>query len=236
MTATYVMPGARTVRIPAPNIPLVADLTIPSGAQAVVVLVDGTGAARRSACHRELATELAEEGVGSLVLDLLTSDEQAMDVRTKRLRRDTDLLAQRLAAATDWLRAQPDIGAPRIGYFATGEAAAAALIAGGMRQPEVGAIVLRRGTSDITSGYFGEAEPPTLLVMAESNGAAEAGEVGLRSIAAREKELVIVARASEQFDEPGAGAQVEQHALRWFERHLLNVTSSVVPPDATELC
>lgn len=236
MPETLLESAARAVRIPAREAPLDGALSIPDGARAVVVFVQGDGGASTDEVTQALAAELGEEGLATLILDLVTADERSLEGTTERLRHDTKLLAERLALATDWLRTEGETAALRIGYFATDSAAGAALLAATMRPAAVGAIVIRRGEPEPDGGHLGLLVPPVMAIVAESNGSVEANEVALRAITSREKHLVVIPRSSERFVEAGAAAQVAQYALRWFERHLLHGQSPARPELAMELC
>src|SRR5687768_1333608 len=131
------------VRIPLAGATLDGDLTLPTGAGGVVLFAHGSGSSRHSSRNRYVAQELQRSAVGTLLMDLLTSEEEAADARTGHLRFDIGLLAARLGAATDWLRADPRTSRLAIGYFGASTGGGAALVAAADRPADVGAVVSR---------------------------------------------------------------------------------------------
>ncbi|OGO05974.1 MAG: hydrolase, partial [Chloroflexi bacterium RBG_13_56_8] len=170
--------------------------------------------------NRFVAQVLREKGLATLLIDLLTSEEEEIDIRTRRLRFDTDLLARRLIGATDWLLQQPDTRELKIGYFGSSTGAAAALIAETERSGAIYAIVSRGGRPDLAGEALPKVKAPTLLIV----GGNDFPVISLnrQSLAAlqAEKELTIVPGATHLFEEPGALEKVAQLAGQWFQRHL----------------
>ncbi len=219
-------PGVATpVHIPIDSpegrVHLAGDLVLSADNPAIVVFAHGSGSSRLSPRNQRVARLLQEGGLGTLLFDLLTADEEAVDMRTAHLRFDIRFLAMRLVAATDWLRAQPETQDHRLGYFGASTGAAAALIAAVERPKAVGAVVSRGGRPDLAAPVLGEVKAPTLLIV----GGADRPVIPLNEEAyARlrcEKRLEIVPGASHLFEEPGTLDKVAGLALRWFKDHLV---------------
>jgi putative phosphoribosyl transferase len=211
----------RLVRIAVGPITLEGNLSIPHGATAVVLFAHGSGSSRHSPRNRFVAGALREVGLATLLIDLLTAEEEVVDAETGHLRFDIGLLAQRLVGATDWLRQERATAAPAVGYFGASTGAAAALVAAAERPDVIGAVVSRGGRPDLAGEALGRVRAPTLLVV----GGNDAPVIGLnwkamQQLAAAEKDLVIVPGATHLFEEPGALEEVARLAADWFVRHL----------------
>ena len=139
----------QSVRVRAGAVTLDGDLTLPDGARAIVLFAHGSGSSRLSPRNRHVADLLNEAGLATLLVDLLTPEEEMTDARTARLRFDIRLLAQRLVEVTDWLRERAETRGLRVGYFGASTGAAAALVAAAIRPEAVGAIVSRGGRPDL---------------------------------------------------------------------------------------
>src|SRR5262245_25740796 len=155
---------SRPVRMRAGVVTLDGDLTVPPGGRGVVLFAHGSGSSRHSPRNRFVARVLQEGGFATLLMDLLTPDEEAIDLRTGHLRFDVGLLATRLIAAIDWLREQPATRDLPIGLFGASTGAGAALVAAAERPREVGAIVSRGGRPDLAGAALGRVLAPTLLI------------------------------------------------------------------------
>ena len=216
----------RAVRIAAGGVVLEGDLDLPHPARGVVLFAHGSGSSRHSARNRYVAGILNEAGLATLLIDLLTLDEELIDHETARFRFDVDMLAARLVAATEWLTHDPDTRDLRVGYFGASTGAAAALIAAADRPDVVGAVVSRGGRPDLAGAALARVRAPTLLIV----GGDDVPVIELnRAAFARlqcEKEFVIVPGATHLFEEPGALDEVARLARRWFERHLISVPAS----------
>src|SRR4051794_7914437 len=140
-------------------------LTIPAGAQAIVLFAHGSGSSRHSPRNQYVARVLQEAGIATLLLDLFTQDEESTDIRTAELRFDIGFLAQRLLDATDWLIAQPQIEDVKLGYFGASTGAAAALVAAAEATKEVAAVVSRGGRPDLAGPALVNVQAPTLLLV-----------------------------------------------------------------------
>ncbi|MGD9763441.1 MAG: dienelactone hydrolase family protein [Candidatus Binatia bacterium] len=213
--------AARSVRVPAGAATLEADLSLPAGARGVVVFAHGSGSSRHSPRNRYVAALLNEASLGTLLIDLLTPQEEAIDMRTAHLRFDIGLLAGRLVGATDWLARQPDTRELRIGYFGASTGAAAALVAAAERPDVVAAVVSRGGRPDLAGPALAHVRAPTLLIVGERDvQVLELNRAAFMQLQC-EKQLVIVPRATHLFEEPGALEHVARLAREWFELHLL---------------
>lgn len=209
------------VRVPAAEVMLDGNLTLPEGSHAIVLFAHGSGSSRHSPRNRYVARLLNEANLSTLLIDLLTLDEEVIDARTAQLRFDIGLLAERLVAATDWLTQFPDTRQLRIGYFGASTGAAAALAAVALRTDVVGAVVSRGGRPDLAGAALMRVQAPTLLIVGENDG--QVIQLNREALAQLrcEKQLMIVPGATHLFEEPGALDVVARLASDWFERHLV---------------
>ncbi len=215
------MSTAVAVRIPAGAVALDGDLAVPPDAAGVVLFAHGSGSSRQSPRNRYVADALHDAQLATLLLDLLTPEEEAVDERTAQLRFDIPLLAERLVRAADWLADRPETRRLPLGCFGASTGAAAALILAAERPDAVGAVVSRGGRPDLAGDALERVRAPTLLVVgALDTVVVELNEQALRRLAAEEKKLEIVARATHLFPEPGALEQVAELAGKWFVAHL----------------
>jgi putative phosphoribosyl transferase len=208
------------VRVSAGPVELEGDLGAPENARGVVLFAHGSGSGRHSPRNRLVARALQVAGLATLLIDLLTPDEERADLRTGHLRFDIGLLAERLAGATEWLIDNPETRDLRIGYFGASTGAGAALVAAAEHPREVGAIVSRGGRPDLAGDALPLVEAPTLLIV----GGDDVPVIGMNEEALgrlrAEKKLEIVAGATHLFEEPGALEEVARLAAGWFARHL----------------
>jgi putative phosphoribosyl transferase len=207
------------IQISAHAVELAGDLVLPEEATGVALFAHGTGSSRHSPRNRLVAETLHQERIGTLLMDLLTRDEELYDRETGELRFDIPLLARRLVAAIEWLRAGPGRDLP-IGLFGASTGAAAALVAAAERPQDVAAIVSRGGRPDLAGPALGRVRAPTLLIVGSLDQAVlELNQQALELLLA-EKELVIVPGATHLFEEAGALEEVARLAADWFTRHL----------------
>jgi dienelactone hydrolase len=199
------------------------NLTLPEESRAIVLFAHGSGSSRHSPRNRYVARLLNEAKLSTLLIDLLTLDEEVIDARTAQLRFDIGLLAERLVAATNWLTQFPDTKHLRIGYFGASTGAAAALAAAALRKDVVGAVVSRGGRPDLAGAALMLVQAPTLLIVGENDG--QVIQLNREALAQLrcEKQLMIVPGATHLFEEPGALDVVARLARDWFERHLVPV-------------
>jgi len=210
----------KVVRVAAGPVTLEGNLSLPDGGRGVVLFAHGSGSSRLSPRNRHVARLLNEAKLATLLVDLLTPDEETIDVQTAHLRFDIGLLAERLVGATDWLTEQPDTRHLRIGYFGASTGAAAALVAAAVRPEVVGAIVSRGGRPDLAGRALARVRAPTLLIVGENDEVVlELNRQALVMLRG-EKRLTIVPRATHLFEEPGALDEVARLARAWFERYL----------------
>jgi putative phosphoribosyl transferase len=210
----------RIVRLPAASVTLEGTLNLPEAADGIVLFAHGSGSSRHSPRNRYVAQVLNEARLATLLVDLLTSDEEAVDVRTAELRFDISLLGERLVGATDWLAHEPDTQSLRLGYFGASTGAGAALVAAAERPQAVAAIVSRGGRPDLAGPALPRVEAPTLLIV----GGDDVPVIGMNREAMgqlrAETRLEIVPGATHLFEEPGALEDVARLAREWFARHL----------------
>jgi dienelactone hydrolase len=210
------------VSVPAGEVTLTGNLSVPEDARGVVLFAHGSGSSRHSSRNRHVARLLNEGGLATLLIDLLTVDEDLIDLRTARLRFDIELLSERLVGATDWLTQSPDTSHLRIGYFGASTGAAAALVAAALRPDVVGSVVSRGGRPDLAGVALTRVRAPTLLIV----GGDDVQVVQLNREAFGhlrcEKQLVIVPGATHLFEERGALDEVARLARDWFQRYLVS--------------
>jgi dienelactone hydrolase len=210
----------RPVRVAAARVLLEGNLTLPEGARGIVLFAHGSGSSRFSPRNCYVAQQLNREKLATLLVDLLSPEEEAVDLRTARLRFNIGLLAERLVGVTDWLVRQPDTRPLRIGYFGASTGAAAALVAAAERPQIVRAIVSRGGRPDLAGPALARVEAPTLLIVGgDDTPVIELNRAALAQLRC-EKRLVIVPGATHLFEEPGALDEVARLARQWSERHL----------------
>lgn len=210
----------RPVRIPAGPVQLDGDLARPENASGLVLFAHGSGSSRFSPRNRFVARVLQEAGLATLLMDLLTPDEEALDERTAQLRFDIGLLADRLVYAIDWLGEQPETRALAIGLFGASTGAAAALIAAARRPEAVAAVVSRGGRPDLAGDALARVRAPTLLIVGERDAPVLAlNHQAMRELRA-EARLEIVPNATHLFEEPGALDEVARLARDWFRQYL----------------
>jgi putative phosphoribosyl transferase len=215
----------KTATIEAVDVPVGAttlkgDLRMPARAQGLVIFAHGSGSSRFSTRNRQVAEFLGDAGFATLLLDLLTSQEEAIDEVTAEYRFDIARLGPRVSAAADWAATRRDIGALPIGCFGASTGAAAALIAAAERPAAIAAVVSRGGRPDLAGEALGRVKAPTLLVV----GGRDERVIELNRDAMRrmpgQVELAIVPGATHLFEEPGTLEQVCELAAGWFTRYL----------------
>jgi dienelactone hydrolase len=213
--------GAYEVQVEAGSVTLEGNLVVPGGARGVVLFAHGSGSGRHSPRNRFVARALQEAGLGTLLVDLLTAEEEAVDAVTLHLRFDIGLLAERLVGATDWLARDGRTAGLSIGYFGASTGGGAALVAAARRPDRVAAVVSRGGRPDLAGGALTAARAPTLLIVGgDDRPVIRLNEEALARLAAPVKKLVIVPGASHLFEEPGKLDEVARLAAEWFTRHL----------------
>lgn len=218
--ATELDVRTETVRIPAGGVYLIGDLSVPSDAHGLVLFAHGSGSSRRSSRNRFVAGELNQQHLATLLFDLLTEAEELEEQYTRHLRFDIGMLADRLAAATDWAAGQPVIGEMSVGYFGASTGGGAALVAAASRADRVRAVVSRGGRPDLAGDALPYVQAPTLLIVGGNDEAViEMNREALEQLRCA-KRLEIVPGATHLFEEPGALERVAESARDWFERFL----------------
>jgi len=211
---------SREVRISVGSITLPGELSVPGGAEGLVLFAHGSGSSRHSRRNQYAAQVIREAGVGTLLFDLLTREEERIDLQTRHLRFDIDLLARRLVGATEWVKKQKETAPMRICYFGIGAGGGAALIAAAEMDDEIGAVVSRGGRPDMAGEALSRVVSPTLLIVGGSDDAIiRLNEEALGKLLCV-KELKIVPGATHLFEEPGKMEEVARLAADWFQRHL----------------
>jgi dienelactone hydrolase len=208
------------ITVPLNSIQLSGDLSLPDGAEGMVVFAHGSGSSRKSPRNCYVAQMLQEAGLATFLVDLLTAQEEVVDSYTRHLRFDIPLLAQRLVGVTDWLSQFKSSQDLKIGYFGASTGSAAAIIAASNRPGVIKAIVSRGGRPDLAASALARVDVPTLLIV----GGRDPEVLSLNRIALEhlkaEKALQVIPGATHLFEELGALEQVAQLARVWFLRYL----------------
>jgi len=209
---------------------LMAHFTVPKNASGVVIFAHGTGSGRNSPRNAHVARILERAGLATLLLDLLTASEGALDESTLHFRFDIPMLAQRMVTATDWIHSQPTMQGVPIGYFGASTGAAAAIVAATHRPRLVHSVVSRGGRPDLAGAALTSLWVPTLLIV----GGADPTVLAVNREAARKicgrHEVAVVDGATHLFEEEGALDAVAHMAASWFQSTLHGRQESGKPP------
>jgi putative phosphoribosyl transferase len=218
------------VIVHAGDIAVAGDLVMPDDPHGVVLFAHGSGSSRHSPRNKAVASGLNEAGFGTLLMDLLTADEERYDAETAELRFDITLLTSRLSGAIDWLAGEPATSGLPLGLFGASTGAAAALAAAAVRSDRVAAVVSRGGRPDLAGPWLGQVRKPVLLIVGgrDVQVAQWNREAGRRL--AGPIEIRVVVGASHLFEEPGALEQVTTLAAEWFRQHLRGAPAPVTLP------
>ncbi len=212
------------IEIPISDVALLGDLHVPESASGVVVFAHGSGSSRSSPRNRSVAAYLREQGLGTLLFDLLTREEERAEAATRHLRFDIGLLSSRLVEVTRWLAAELE-PARALGYFGASTGAAAALVAAAEPGTEIRAVVSRGGRPDLAGVALERVQAPTLLIVGGHDvQVLDLNEAALERLPC-EKELVVVPGATHLFEEPGTLEEVARHAASWFRGHFPQASS-----------
>jgi pimeloyl-ACP methyl ester carboxylesterase len=213
---TSPLASTTSVEVPAGSVCLAGDLCVPQGVLGTVVFAHGSGSGRQSPRNRLVAAQLQDRGLATLLLDLLTEDEEAVDRRTRELRFDIPMLARRLEQVVRWTPCQEPLEALPVGLFGASTGAAAALIAAA-RQPEfVDAVVSRGGRGDLASDFLPNVEAPTLLIVGQYDPVVKELNRQVYLQLRCSKRIEIVPGATHLFEEPGAIEHVSRLVGDWF--------------------
>lgn len=219
-SATKTTVNTREVQISAGLILLSGELAVPKDATGIVLFAHGSGSSRHSPRNQYVASVIRDAGVGTLLFDLLTREEEAIDNYTREFRFDINLLARRLVAATKWLAGEDETNKLRPGYFGASTGGGAALVAAAELGSKIGAVVSRGGRPDLAEEALGRVKAPTLLLVGGLDGPVikmnEEAYAQLRCV----KELKIIPGATHLFEEPGKLEEVATLAAKWFLEHL----------------
>jgi putative phosphoribosyl transferase len=211
---------SRTEQIPSGQILLEGELMVPVGASGVVLFAHGSGSSRHSPRNQFVARTIREAGVGTLLFDLLTQEEETIDIRTRHLRFDIGLLAERLVDATNWIKRATDTSHLKVGYFGSSTGGGAALVAAAIVGEDIGAVVSRGGRPDLAGDALPKVKSPTLLIVGGLDYPVIRMNEEAYSQLRCEKELKIIPGATHLFEEPGTLEEVARLAADWFQRQL----------------
>ncbi len=207
------------VHIPIGRLTLEGELIIPTGAKGIVLFAHGSGSSRYSPRNQFVAKFLREHQLATLLIDLLTSEEEKVDMETRELRFDIDLLADRLIGIAQWLLHDARTKKLQIGLFGSSTGAAAALIAAAKMGEGISAVVSRGGRPDLAEDYLNEVKAATLFIVGgDDTVVIEMNEQAFQALNS-EKEMSIIPGATHLFEEPGALEEVSRLARDWFEKH-----------------
>lgn len=224
--ASTTMKDEHTVAVAAGAVTLEGSLAIPHDARGIVLFAHGSGSSRYSPRNRYVAEELRAGGLGTLLIDLLTPEEEAVDNRTRELRFDIGLLADRLVGAIDWLASEEATRNLPVGLFGASTGGGAALVAAARVADRVGAVVSRGGRPDLAGDALPHVKAPTLLIV----GGHDQPVISLNRQAMAQMtapvRLEIVPGATHLFEEPGTLEVVARLARAWFVQYLTPRTST----------
>lgn len=208
------------VHIPSGAVSLEGELIVPAAASGIVIFAHGSGSSRHSRRNQYVARTIRQSGTGTLLMDLLTREEERIDAMTRHLRFDIRLLADRLVAAARSVSQTAETSGLRIGFFGASTGAAAALIAAAELGEKVGAVVSRGGRPDLAGAPLARVKAPTLLIVGERDQPVLDLNQQAYARLLCEKELKIVAGATHLFEEAGTLEEVARLAAAWFKQHL----------------
>jgi dienelactone hydrolase len=212
--------NSRSVAIPLTEATIQGDLTVPEFAQGIVLFAHGSGSSRHSPRNKYVAQVLQEAGFATLLMDLLTAQEEAIDAQTAALRFDIELLARRLTEVTWWVVDQQQTAKLPIGYFGASTGAAAALVSAAELPDLIAAVVSRGGRPDLAGTALRQVVAPTLLIVGGNDRTVLELNRKAFALLPGEKALEIVPGATHLFEEPGALEAVADLARQWFVRYL----------------
>jgi putative phosphoribosyl transferase len=212
--------GEKVVKIPAGSATINGNLIITQKAKGIVLFAHGSGSGRFSPRNTKVAREINAAGIATLLIDLLTEEEEAIDIYSGEFRFNIELLAKRLVFATEWLKKNPKTKNLTVGYFGASTGAAAALIAAAKLPDWTKAVVSRGGRPDLAGKHLSKVKAPTLLIVGGDD--VQVLELNKQAMAqmTAEKKLTVVPGATHLFEEPGKLEEVGKLAINWFSRFL----------------
>lgn len=214
------------LNIPADGVSLAGDLVMPQRPGGLVLFVHGSGSSRHSSRNKYVARVLQQANLATLLFDLLTEEEEAIDQHTRHLRFDIGMLARRLIVVTQWMRQYPPTSRLRIGYFGASTGGGAALVAAAHLGDEVSAVVSRGGRPDLAAAALQQVSAPTLLLV----GGWDTPVIGMNREAYEqmhcEKSMQVIPAASHLFEEPGKLEEVARLSTEWFVQHFFPGTAT----------
>ncbi|HEV2721365.1 MAG TPA: dienelactone hydrolase family protein [Thermoanaerobaculia bacterium] len=202
------------------RVTLEGNLLIPDGARGVVMFAHGSGSSRFSSRNRYVADVLRQSGLGTLLIDLLTRDEEAIDMRTAQLRFDIPMLADRLVGASAWMAKESETMRMKLGLFGASTGSGAALVAAARAPERIAAVVSRGGRPDLAGPALPAVQAPTLLIVGGDDGPVIEMNRAAYDQMVCERRMVIIPGASHLFEEPGTLEEVARLAAEWFTRAL----------------
>ena len=209
-----------SVTIQIGKVTLEGNIFVPEGSTGIVLFAHGSGSSRLSPRNHFVAEELNKNGIATLLFDLLTAEEEVLDLQTGHLRFDIQLLAKRLIDTTDWVLKNPDLKSLNIGYFGASTGGGAALVAASERPRVVKAVVSRGGRPDLAGQSLSGVKCPTLLIVGGYDEPVIELNKKALALLKSEKKLVIIPGATHLFEEKGKLDEVASHACNWFLKYL----------------
>jgi dienelactone hydrolase len=204
------------VVVPAGKTRLEGMLVVPENARSIILFVHGSGSSRHSLRNRHVAGALQEVGLATLLFDLLSEEEESIDIQSTRLRFDIAFLAERLLHAIDWVAQNEGTRHLRIGLFGSSTGAGAALVGAAMKPELVGAVVSRGGRPDLAGSALENVQAPTLLIVGGNDSAVITLNEQAMDRLNCDKQIQIIPKATHLFEEPGALEEVSRMAREWF--------------------
>ncbi|WP_459874296.1 dienelactone hydrolase family protein [Halomonas shantousis] len=214
------MASSLSVALQAGGVGLEGDLIMPDNPSGIVAFAHGSGSSRFSPRNQQVAHYLSGRGWATLLFDLLTPQENVLDIRTRELRFDIDLIGKRMVGAVDWIAQASETRGLNIGLFGASTGAAAALIAAAERPDAVRAVVSRGGRPDLAGDTLPKVKAPTLLLIGEHDEQVIALNERAREWMHAPCEVAVIPGATHLFEEPGTLETVQARAEQWFSRYL----------------
>ncbi len=211
---------SREIWVSVGSITLLGELSVPGRAEGLVLFAHGSGSSRHSLRNQYITKVIRDAGIGTLLFDLLTREEEKIDLQTRLLRFDIGLLARRLVGATQWVKRQKETAPLRIGYLGASTGGGAAMVAAAEMGDEIGAVVSRGGRPDMAGEALAQVVSPTLLIVGGLDDVVmRLNEEALGKLKCV-KEMMIVPGATYLFEEPGKLEEVTRLAADWFRKYL----------------